>query len=195
MCAGHLVVTIALVAGVTGCARDTRPSVDADTARIAAADREPGNWLTHGRTYGEQRFSPLAAINPRTVKDLGLAWSYDLQMNRGAEATPLVVDGGMYVTSAWSSVHAIDARTGRALWVHDPKVSREVGPKACCDVINRGVAVYGGRVFVGAIDGRLIALDAKTGAPVWEAVTVDPVIRWTASNTSRWPPATAPPSS
>ena len=122
MPAGHLVVTIALVAAVTGCARDSRPSVDADTARIAAADREPGNWLTHGRTYGEQRFSPLAAINPRTVKDLGLAWSYDLQMNRGAEATPLVVDGVMYVTSAWSIVHAIDARTGRALWVHDPKV-------------------------------------------------------------------------
>ena len=173
MSAGHLVVTIALAVGIAGCARGTRPPVDADTARIAAADSEPGNWLTHGRTYGEQRFSPLRAINPRTVKGLGLAWSYDLQMNRGAEATPLVVDGVMYVTSAWSIVHAIDARTGRALWVHDPKVSREVGPKACCDVINRGVAVYGGRVFVGAIDGRLIALDAKTGAPVWEAVTVD----------------------
>jgi quinohemoprotein ethanol dehydrogenase len=173
MSAGHLVVTMALAVGVAGCARDTRPPVDADTARITAADSEPGNWLTHGRTYGEQRFSPLSAIDTRTVKDLALAWSYDLQMNRGAEATPLVVDGVMYVTSAWSIVHAIDAKTGRALWVHDPKVSREVGPKACCDVINRGVAFYGDRVFVGVIDGRLVALDAKTGAMVWEAVTVD----------------------
>src|SRR5215218_3055363 len=133
MSSWRLVVTIALVGGLTGCARDTRPPVDADTARIAAADSEPGNWLTHGRTYGEQRFSPLRAIDTRTVKDLGLAWSYDLKMNRGAEATPLVVDGVMYVTSAWSIVHAIDAKTGRRLWVHDPQVSREVGPKACCD--------------------------------------------------------------
>jgi quinohemoprotein ethanol dehydrogenase len=173
MFAWHLIVTIALVGGLTGCARDTKPPVDADTARIAAADSEPGNWLTHGRTYGEQRFSPLRAIDTSTVKDLGLAWSYDLQMNRGAEATPLVVDGVMYVTSAWSIVHAIDAKTGRRLWMHDPNVSREVGPKACCDVVNRGVAVYGGRVFVGVIDGRLVALDAKTGAVAWEVVTVD----------------------
>jgi quinohemoprotein ethanol dehydrogenase len=161
--------------------------VDADTARIAAADSEPGNWLTHGRTYGEQRFSPLRAIDTRTVKDLGLAWSYDLKMNRGAEATPLVVDRVMYVTSAWSIVHAIDAKTRRRLWVHDPQVSREVGPKACCDVVNRGVAVYGGRVFVGVIDGRLVALDAKSGALAWEVVTVDQSQPYTITGAPRAP--------
>jgi quinohemoprotein ethanol dehydrogenase len=94
-------------------------------------------------------------------------------MNRGAEATPLVVDGVMYVTSAWSIVHALDARTGARLWVHDPRVDRAVGAKACCDVVNRGVAVYGGKVFVGVIDGRLMALDAATGRVAWETVTVD----------------------
>ena len=144
-----------------------------DTARILAADGEPGNWLTHGRTYGEQRFSPLTAVSTQSVGRLGLAWSYDLGINRGAEATPLVVDGIMYVSSAWSIVHAIDAKTGTKRWVYDPKVSREVGPKACCDVVNRGVAVYGGKVFVGVIDGRLAAIDARNGSLVWESVTVD----------------------
>jgi quinohemoprotein ethanol dehydrogenase len=158
---------------LTGCGAAPRPRADVTTARITAADDEPGNWLSHGRTYSEQRFSPLRAITTENVGDLGLAWSYDLEMARGAEATPIVVDGVMYVTSAWSIVHAIDAATGRRLWVHDPKVKREVGAKACCDVINRGVAVYGGKVFVGAIDGRLIALHAGTGAVAWEAVTVD----------------------
>jgi quinohemoprotein ethanol dehydrogenase len=176
---------LALAAVLAG-AQAPPPPADLDTKRIAAADDEPGNWLTHGRTYSEQRFSPLRAINTGTVGRLGLAWSYDLQMNRGAEATPLVVDGVMYVTSAWSIVHAIDARTGRKLWAYDPKVSLEVGPKACCDVVNRGgVALYGGKVFVGVIDGRLVALDAKTGAVAWEAVTVDQAQAYTITGAPR----------
>ena len=167
--ASSFVLIGVIIVGAAG----ERPPADVDTARILRAESEPGNWLTHGRTYSEQRFSPLTAINTETVGRLGLAWSYDLKMGRGAEATPIVVDGVMYVTSAWSIVHAIDARTGRGLWVYDPKVDRAVGAKACCDVINRGVAVYGGKVFVGVIDGRLAAVDAKTGAAVWETVTVD----------------------
>ena len=164
---------VTLVWAVSGCTAAPRPTADTATTRIIAADTEPGNWLAHGRTYSEQRFSPLKAITTGTVADLGLAWSYDLEMNRGAEATPIVVDGVMYVTSAWSIVHALDARTGRRLWVHDPKVNREVGAKACCDVINRGVAVHDGKVFVGVIDGRLLALNAGDGSVAWEAVTVD----------------------
>jgi PQQ-dependent dehydrogenase (methanol/ethanol family) len=178
-------VALALAAVLTAGAQAPPPPADLDTKRIAAADDEPGNWLTHGRTYSEQRFSPLRAINTGTVGTLGLAWSYDLQMNRGAEATPLVVDGVMYVTSAWSIVHAIDARSGRKLWAYDPQVSLEVGPKACCDVVNRGVALYGGRVFVGVIDGRLVALDAKTGAVAWEAVTVDQAQAYTITGAPR----------
>ena len=87
--------------------------------------------------------------------------------------TPRVVDGVMYVTSAWSIVHAIDARNGTRLWVYDPKVDHAVGAKTCCDVVNRGVAFYGGKVFVGVIDGRLVALDAASGSVAWETVTVD----------------------
>ncbi len=166
-------VIVLLCAVVSSCTPARQPSVDADTARILAADAEPGNWLSHGRTYSEQRYSPLKAITTETVSRLGLAWSYDLGVGRGAEATPIVVDGVMYVTSAWSIVHAIDAKTGEKRWVHDPAVNREVGAKACCDVVNRGVAVYGGKVFVGVIDGRLMALDARTGTVVWETVTVD----------------------
>lgn len=170
---GTRLAALCLLAGLAmGVSNERRPA-DVDTARILKADAEPGNWLTHGRTYGEQRFSPLKAINAETVSKLGLAWSYDLELPRGAEATPLVVDGVMYVTSAWSVVHAIDAKTGRRLWVFDPKVDRTSGAKACCDVVNRGVAVYAGKVFVGVIDGRLAAVDARTGSLAWEAVTVD----------------------
>jgi quinohemoprotein ethanol dehydrogenase len=180
-------VTTALVIvhALGGCTHGVAPPAELDTKRIVAADGEPGNWLTHGRTYSEQRFSPLAAINTDNVGTLGLAWSYDLEMNRGAEATPLVADGVMYVTSAWSIVHAIDAKTGTKLWVHDPRVSREVGPKACCDAVNRGVALYGGKVFVGVLDGRLLALDAKTGAVAWEVVTVDQTQPYTITGAPR----------
>jgi quinohemoprotein ethanol dehydrogenase len=181
----HLGAALILLAGLTAGAASERPPADVDTARILKADAEPGNWLTHGRTYGEQRFSPLEAINTETVSRLGLAWSYDLALPRGVEATPLVVDGVMYVTSAWSVVHALDAKTGRRLWVYDPKVDRAVGAKACCDVVNRGAAVYAGKVFVGVIDGRLVAVDARTGSPVWEAVTVDQAKPYTITGAPR----------
>ena len=141
--------------------------------RLLNAAAEPQNWLTHGGSYLEQRYSPLTAINDSNVGQLKLAWFYDYDTNRGQEATPIVVDGVMYTTSAWSKVFALDAATGRELWSYDPKVPGERGFSACCDVVNRGVAVYDGKVYVGALDGRLIALDAKTGKPVWTTVTVD----------------------
>lgn len=130
-------------------------------------------WLTYGGSYDEQRHSSLTAVNRETVDKLGVAWTYDLQTNRGVESTPIVVDGVMYVTSAWSLVYALDAATGDELWVYNPEVDKAVGVKACCDVVNRGVAVYQGQVFVGVIDGRLEALDAKTGKRNWSVVTVD----------------------
>ena len=129
--------------------------------------------MSHGRTYSEQRFSPLDKINAQTVGQLGLAWSLDLDTHRGQEATPLIIDGVMYSTSAWSKVQAIDAATGKLLWQFDPKVPGEFGIKACCDTVNRGVAAYKGRLYLGALDGRLIAIDAATGQEVWSVVTVD----------------------
>jgi quinohemoprotein ethanol dehydrogenase len=143
-----------------------------DTAAIAANGAKTENWLSHGLDHDEARFSRLVDINTGNVKDLGLAWSYDLESSRGVQATPIVVDGIMFVTASWSIVHAIDVRTGRRIWTYDPKVPGEYGEKGCCDVVNRGVAVYRGKVFVASYDGRLIALDAATGKRVWEKDTI-----------------------
>ncbi|HKY92388.1 MAG TPA: PQQ-dependent dehydrogenase, methanol/ethanol family [Nevskiaceae bacterium] len=140
-----------------------------DGARIAAADSEPGSWLSTGRTYSEQRYSPLEKINAGNVAKLGLAWTYKVDVDRGAEATPLVVDGTMYTTGAYSIVYALDPVTGALKWKYDPEVPRAKSGNACCDVVNRGVAIAHGKVFVGAFDGRLVALDAKAGTKVWEA--------------------------
>lgn len=150
-------------------------AADVTGARIVGADKEPGNWLSHGRTYSEQRFSPLNKIDAGNVGQLGLAWWLDIKSRttRGVEATPLVVDGVMYNTGAWSHVQAIDAKAGKLLWEYDPQVPGEHAVKACCDAVNRGAAVWGDKVFVGTLDGRLIALDAKTGKLAWETLTVD----------------------
>jgi quinohemoprotein ethanol dehydrogenase len=146
---------------------------DIDGKRIHAADSEPGNWLSHGRNYAEERFSPLDRINDETVGDLGLAWYWDTGTTRGLQATPIVVDGVMFTTGSWSVVWAHDARTGELIWSYDPQVPREWGRLACCDVVNRGVALWKGKVYVGTLDGRLVALDSGTGAPVWEVQTTD----------------------
>lgn len=130
------------------------------------------DWPTYGLDYSETRFSKLDQVGRENVARLGLQWTYDLESSRGVEATPLVVDGTMYVTASWSVVHAVDARTGRRLWTFDPQVPRSYGSRGCCDVVNRGVALYRGKVFVGSFDGRLIALDASTGRPVWEKDTI-----------------------
>lgn len=144
-----------------------------DDAALRDAEARAGEWLTHGRNYAETRYSPLKQINAETVKRLGLAWSFDTQTERGLEATPLVADGVMYTTGSWSIVYALDARTGKLRWKYDPEVPHRFGAKACCDVVNRGVALYQGKVYVGTLDGRLIALDAATGKVVWSVVTVD----------------------
>jgi quinohemoprotein ethanol dehydrogenase len=145
-----------------------------DDTRLRNAAAEPANWLTYGGTYSEQRYSKLDQIHAGNVAKLAPAWSFTFDTYRGQEATPIVVDGVMYVTSAWSKVYALDARTGKQIWFHDPQVPGTAGPKPCCDVVNRGAAVYEGKVYVGTIDGRLIALDAETGKLAWSVLTVDP---------------------
>jgi len=160
-------------------------SEDVSDAQIVKAESQPGNWLTHGRTYNEQRFSPLKQINDHNAGRLGLAWYFDLDTHRGQEATPLVVDGVMYFTSAWSKVFAVNAATGARLWSYDPKVPRQWGANACCDVVNRGVAIWQGKVYVGTLDGRLIALDDATGKLAWEQLTIDPQWRYTITGAPR----------
>ncbi|MDO5621177.1 MAG: PQQ-dependent dehydrogenase, methanol/ethanol family [Paracoccus sp. (in: a-proteobacteria)] len=164
----------AAVAAGGASAQDTSNPVAGltDTTIIANAT-ETKNWPSYGLDYQETRFSKLDQINADNVGDLGLAWSLSLESRRGVEATPLIMDGVMYVSSSWSIVHAIDAVTGRELWRYDPKVPHDYAAKGCCDVVNRGVAVYDGKVYVGAFDGWLHAIDAATGQLVWKVDTIE----------------------
>src|SRR5688572_5314275 len=171
-----LALTLAALAAI-GCRSSSEPAPEGPAAvngaRLTGADDEPGQWMSHGRTYGEQRFSPLDEIDTTNVGKLALAWFADFDSRRGQEATPLVVDDVLYVSTAWSKVKAYEAATGKPLWTYDPEVPGEWAVNACCDVVNRGVAVWGGKVFVGSFDGRLIALDAATGQELWDVSTID----------------------
>ncbi len=152
---------------------------------INAPQAEPGNWLTHGRSYAEDRHSTLDQIDRDNVQQLGLEWIYETGTERGLQATPIVVDGVMYTTGPWSLVFALDARTGEELWRYDPEVPKAWGSNACCDVVNRGVAVWQGRVYAGTIDGRLIALDAATGEPHFDVNTIDRTKPYTITHAPR----------
>ncbi len=179
-----LALGVGMVLGVGGGAFDVHAQGDAAARAAAAVKKVDGNfirsnaaktpdWPSVGLDYAETRYSRLNQIDTGNVKQLGLVWSYSLESTRGVEATPLVVDGVMYVTASWSVVHAIDARTGQKIWTFDPQVDRSKGFRGCCDVVNRGVALWQGKVYVGAYDGRLIALDAATGQKVWEKDTIE----------------------
>lgn len=143
-----------------------------DSAFIEANTKRSRDWPTVGLDYAETRFSKLNQINTDNVRDIGLVWSYNLESSRGIEATPLVVDGIMYQSAPWNVVHAIDARTGTKIWSFDPGVDRSKTYRGCCDAVSRGLALYKGKVFEAAYDGRLIALDAATGAKLWETDTL-----------------------
>jgi PQQ-dependent dehydrogenase (methanol/ethanol family) len=170
---------------VAACGSAVPTAGNVDGERLRNADSEPGQWLAVGRTYDEQRFSPLTQINTGNVSRLGLAWYYDLDTNRGQEASPIVVDGVLYVTSAWSRLFAFNAKTGALLWKFDPQVPGQTGIKGCCDVVNRGVAAWKGRIYLGAYDGRLIAIDAKSGKEVWSVQTTDPDSYYTVTGAPR----------
>jgi PQQ-dependent dehydrogenase (methanol/ethanol family) len=142
-----------------------------DAARIMAADATPGEWLSHGRTYSEQRFSPLTGIDQTNVAELGLAWYADLPTRRGIETTPLMADGKLYVTGSWGHVFAYDALDGALAWHFDPNVAKDWARHACCDVVNRGVALWGSHVYAASLDGRLRALDRESGEVAWEVDT------------------------
>jgi quinohemoprotein ethanol dehydrogenase len=166
VCGGLLTVFVAISLNGAVLAAEHSP--------LALPNAQPSEWLSAGRDVFETRFSPLESINDSNVARLGLAWSYDLDTHRGQEATPVMVDGVLYTSTAWSHVLAFNAATGALLWQFDPKVPGNTALHACCDVVNRGVAVWRQRVYVATLDGRLIALDAATGKPIWSRRTVDP---------------------
>jgi len=122
---------------------------------------EPGQWLSTGRTWDEQRFSPMDQINAGNAAQLGLAWYADLATDRGQEATPLVVGRVLYNTEPWNITTAYDATTGRVLWRHDPKVPLRFGRMACCDIVTRGLAAWQNTIILATLDGRLIGLDGR----------------------------------
>lgn len=144
-----------------------------DTTRLAAASMEPQNWPTIGGTYAEARYSNLKEINTKNIARLKLAWYSDFDTNRGQEATPLVIDGVLYTSTSWSKVYAYDAASGKEIWRYDPKVPGSKAEHACCDVVNRGLAAYNGKIYIGTLDGRLQALDSKTGKLIWSTRTFD----------------------
>jgi quinohemoprotein ethanol dehydrogenase len=153
-------------------------AVNAKRLLAADAPANAGQWMSYGRDYNEQRFSPLLQINADNVSRLGLAWYADLAERGGSyETTPIVVDGEIIVTSPWSKVYAFDAKTGKRLWKYDPQVPGAYAVKLCCGIVNRGVAVWKGKVIWGTLDGRLIAVDAKTGKKIWEIQATDPT-KW-----------------
>jgi quinohemoprotein ethanol dehydrogenase len=167
VCLFLLIASIALASWLI-----SRPLHAADVESLRAASSGAQNWLTVGRDHNQTYYSPLTTINAGNVDRLGFGWSYDLGTERGQEATPIVVDGVMYTSGTWGYVYALDASTGKELWRFDPKADPRAARNPCCDLVNRGVAVWKGRVFVASVDGRLHALDAGTGKELWSVDTI-----------------------
>lgn len=168
-----LVYTLFLFTLVISC-KEEKPLGWIDEARIL--NRDAKDWVTLGGDYMMQHYSPLNLINIENVSDLGFAWQYDAStyignVPRGLEATPIVVDGIMYTSGAWGAVYALDGKTGKELWTYKPKVDASYARRACCDAVNRGLAVWEGKVYVGTLDGYLACLDSKDGRVLWNKDT------------------------
>jgi quinohemoprotein ethanol dehydrogenase len=179
-------VIATLIAAVCACHRASPPptsgaaqapaprpapkAADITTERLAAG--EPDQWLTQGRDANGTFYSPLQDINAGNVAKLGFAWDYHLGTNRGQESTPLVIDGVMYATGNFGRVYALDAASGKELWNYDPHIDGQWARHACCDAVNRGLAAFDGRLYVGALDGWLHAIDARTGQLIWKVDTL-----------------------
>jgi quinohemoprotein ethanol dehydrogenase len=163
------------------------PVRQVDDAALRNAGKTGEDWITYGLDPGEKRYSPLTQINAGNVTNLGTLWSFDIPGGGNnppgggnQEATLIASNGVLYGITTWSIVYALDARTGKQLWKWDPEVNRPaVQLKICCGIVNRGVAIYEGKVIAPIIDGRLVALDAATGKPVWESRVAYPQDQYT----------------
>ncbi len=176
------------MAAAIGCVAAAQQSKPVDDKALKNAAKNADEWLTNGHDLGDQRYSPLKQIDTSNAKQLGLAWSYDVNSGFGTvETTPIIWDGVLYGTAPWSIVYALDAVTGKELWRWDPKIGRQnfpvgsigkpdkvrTGPSVCCGPANRGAAIYDGKIYVGTLEAKLVALDAKTGKEVWSVQTAD----------------------
>ncbi|HEY1239244.1 MAG TPA: PQQ-binding-like beta-propeller repeat protein, partial [Bryobacteraceae bacterium] len=151
-----------------------QPARQVDDDVLKTGSPTGAEWLSYGVNWSEQRYSPLSQINVDNVSRLGLAWSYDIPAASGnpqvhQEGTPLVFNGVLYNIGPWSVVYAVDLHTGKEIWHQDPDVNQQIWQsRICCGVVNRGIAIYKGKIIAPVVDGRLRALDSATGKPVWE---------------------------
>jgi len=169
--AGLCVLLVVVLIGSQGQAAPAAANVTQE--RLLNTAKEPSQWLTYGGNFEEQRYSRLKLINTETVKDLGLAWFADYDSNLSQNSTPLYIDGVIYASIPWSYVYAFDAKTGKELWRFNPKTPRDWARKVCCGLVNRGIAAWNGKIYVGTFDAKLIAIDAKTGQQIWATSTLD----------------------
>jgi quinohemoprotein ethanol dehydrogenase len=182
LAAAALLTVTAGACGLSACGHGPPPAAAAptaappagalDAARLARAASDPDQWFTTGRDGAGSYYSPLADINASNVARLGFAWQYSLGTRRGLEATPVMIDGTLYASGNFGRVYAVDAATGKERWTYDPAVDGQWGRYACCDAVNRGVAVWKRRVYVGSLDGYLHAIDAATGQRLWKVDTL-----------------------
>jgi quinohemoprotein ethanol dehydrogenase len=177
---------------ISGCSRGDKPAAAAAASKPAAVDQAmieaasggtTNNWPTYNGNYEETRFSMLKAINTENVGTLGLAWFSDYDTNLDQHGTPLYVDGVIYVSTTWNKVYAYEAKTGKQLWQYNAKVPGEWIRNVCCGIVNRGIAAWNGKIYMGTLDARLVAIDAATGKEVWSTDTIigdrnDPVNRY-----------------
>jgi alcohol dehydrogenase (cytochrome c)/quinohemoprotein ethanol dehydrogenase len=141
--------------------------------RLLKGTDDTHQWSTYNGSYSEQRFSPLKLIDTSNVGTLGLQWFADYDTNLDQHGSPLYVDGVLYVSTPWSKVYAFDAKSGKQLWQYDPKVPGEWLRNVCCGNVNRGLAAFNGKIYLGTLDARLVAIDAKTGKEAWSTDTIE----------------------
>ena len=156
-----------------------------DDDALKNADKNQGDWLSYGRNYREDRYSELDQITKENVGELGLAWAEELGTKRGLQATPIVADGIMYFSGPFNKVWAYDVRTGKEIWQFEHDYNTDSNIDLCCGFSNRGLAIYKGDLFMGTLDGKLLSIDATTGAKNWEVMTVPPNERYSITGAPR----------
>ncbi len=169
-----IVVATSLVLPVMGGDSKAAPSASYDPVTDQRLlQPAAGDWLMFRRTYDGQGYSPLDQVNTKNIKDLVPVWTFSTGVTAGHEAAPVVNGGILFVTAAYNKLFALDAKTGSMLWRYDRDVPEKALGEICCDVVNRGVALYGDKVYMGTLDAHLVALDARTGHVVWDTKVAD----------------------